>query len=201
MARRAICLGLLALAASACGFDPAGGRANQDLGPGNADASLGGQPDGASPGTADGAAGGPDAGDPGGEVKVDEFTVPSTGGEAESTFVLLAGVEYRLVVSGIVTVSDQNGGFSSDAEYYWKDSAPGSVFDGQPGEEPIDIGVAIDDDDLDAAKSPDWGFPTADHVYDTVWPGANKTITATFHDPNYDNNEGSFTLRIFAPAL
>ena len=202
VARRALPLGLLALFVAACGFDPAGGRAR-----GGGDGDGQGDVDG-SPGTFDGAPGGadgapsgtPDA-DPDVEVLVDTLTIEAAGEEVESEVTLLAGTTYRLVVSGIVTVSTTAGGYSADAEYFWRDSEPNSVFDGQGGEQPVDIGVSIDDPEVDGNKSPDWGAPTANHTYQELVVGDNETITARFHDGNYDNNSGELTLQIYQTAL
>lgn len=205
MAVRAIYLGFLALVAGACGFDPAGGRASRDDSDAAAgtdsDGSPAGTPDASPPGTPDGGPDGFDASEPLLETKIDELTVPSTGEVVESDVTLESGVTYRLVVSGVVQVSTSGGGFSADAEYFWRDSDPNAVFDGQTGDPPIDIGVAIDDTVVNGTKTPDWGGPRLDHTYEDSWPGEDKTIEAQFHERNTDNNTGDFTLEIWEPTL
>jgi len=202
MVVRAVLFGFFALA-SACGFDTAGDRASSGTHDAatDGDASTPGTPDGSPPGTPDGAPDGVDAAGPILEVLVDEFTVPATGEKVESDATLDAGTTYRIVVSGVVVVSSSGGGWSSDADWFWKDSEPNSVFEGQTGDPPIDVGVAIDDGDVAAPKTPDWGNPRADHTYDTDWPGEDKTIEVQFHEGNYDNNAGEFTIEIYGPAL
>ena len=195
-------LALFALAAGACGFDPAGGRAGldpSDAAAGGGDGSPAG-PDARPPGTPDGSADGPDAGEPAVEVLVDTLTVPSTG-EVVTSIVLDAGVTYRLEASGIAQVSSSGGGFSADAEYFWQDSDPSSVFDGQGGDPPVDVGIAIDDPTVNGTKTPDWGLPTVDHVYSISWPGEDAAIDAQFHDRNFTNNSGDYTVKIFAPLI
>ena len=203
MAFRAVLVGFLALA-SACGFDPAGDRrtgGNADASATDGDASPG-TPDGSPPGTPDGAPDdNADASDPILEVMVDELTIPADGEKVESNVTLDAGTTYRLVVSGVVVVSSTGGGWSADAEWFWKDSEPNSVYEGQTGDPPIDVGVAIDDDVVAAPKTPDWGNPRANHTYETEWEGDDRTIEAQFHEGNFDNNSGELTLEIWAPAI
>ena len=205
MARRAIQLAFLASAAAVavagCAFDTAGGRASPGGGdPGDADAGPGGDRDAGGPATPDGAPG-IDA-DPGGEVLIETVTVPVDGSTVESNEVLLTAMTYRLVASGTVVVATTGGGFTADAEYYWQDSNPSSVFDGQSGDPSIDVGLAVDDTTVDGTKTPDWGLPTASHVYETIWPGETAAITFQFHDRNFDNNSGSLTVEIHQqPAL
>lgn len=205
MASRAISLMFFALVGAGCAFDPGGGRGrggggDPDAGRRDVDAAPGGAPDSA-PGTPDGSTtAGVDA-DPSVEVLVDTLTIPAVGTEVDSDVALLAGVTYRLVASGIVTVSNSSGGWSADAEYFWENDQASTVYDGQGGDPPLDVGLAIDDNDIDAPKTPDWGPPRSDHTYDALWPGDGSKITAQFHEGNWDNNSGELTLEIYQTAL
>jgi hypothetical protein len=53
---------------------------------------------------------------------------------------------------------------------------------------------------VDGTRSPDWGAFSSSHSYTFVMAGTGATLTAQFHDPNYDNgNSGSLTLEIWGP--
>jgi hypothetical protein len=202
MGGRAIALSLL-VATAACGFDTSGGSPGGQDGAGDPsfDASPGSIPDGSGLGAPDGSAElDAAAPDPLG-VLVDTIMVSSNGTPIDSNTSLMDGVTYRLVASGVVQVSSSGGGYSADAEYFWADNNPGSVYDGQGGDTPVDVGLAIDDPDVDGTKTPDWGAPGIDNTYVIQWPGEGAKITAQFHDVNPDNNAGDLTLEIYQTTL
>lgn len=109
-----------------------------------------------------------------------------------STFVLLAGVTYRLQASGNCVANTANGS-RGDAEYVGYNI--NNLLDTAGG---IDTGIAVNDLTPGSTKNPRWGAYTATHEYEVMWLGTGTTITANVHADNYSNNSGSLTLKILA---
>ncbi len=108
----------------------------------------------------------------------------------DSQHVLLAGVVYRLRVSG--TITNVIDAFQGDADWYDFTSPK----DNGCCE---DIGLGIDDLVVnDLITQPNWGPYDATHVYEVDWTGDGTTITALFQDTYYGNNIGNLTLEILA---
>jgi hypothetical protein len=132
--------------------------------------------------------------DGGGEyTMVEELVVPSDGLVVISTTLLQAGVVYRLRASGSYWFNFA-GNQRGDAEYFGYNSGdPTDVVGG------IDIGIAVNDAIIDGTRTPRWGAYTEPHTYEVEWIGDGKTIFVQLHDGNYDNNDGTMDLAIFAP--
>ena len=190
----------LLLFCAGCTFSPFGtGELVDDRDPpdnppgsevGGGDDGAGGE-GGAGGALAAGGAGG-EGGDGGGPAAtwqvVDTLSVPSDGTAVVSTVVLDLGATYRLRASGTVVTNPSNN-WRADAEYY--DFATQS--DTTLG---VDIGIAVDDPIVDENRSPRWGPYNADHIYTVTMIGEGAPIVASYHDGNFSNNSGSFTLQI-----
>ena len=126
-----------------------------------------------------------------GELELVEVMEIRTDCSVESSeSVLASGVSYRLVVSGLVTVGDE---LLCDADYFWNRNTPGDIRDLSND---VDLGVAIDDLEIDADRSPDWGEYRSDHRYQSDFTGLDDAINVQFHDTACGNNSGVFTLEI-----
>jgi hypothetical protein len=183
---RAVLIGLLT-ALTGCTFD----RASPFLDPGAApDAGgTGGSRDAAPDARAD-------AG-PAEEVLLETLTVPADGSLIASVTVLRLGVQYRLVATGSCVEATGGGGWSADAEYYWKKSQPQSPSDFA---NLVDVGLAVDDPLIDAIRTPRWGdYQGEDHTYEVTFTGIDLPISAQFHDDYYPDNDGSLSLEIHGP--
>lgn len=123
---------------------------------------------------------------------VETLTVSCLDLTSTSTFVLLAGVTYRLQASGNCVANTANGS-RGDAEYVGYNI--GNLVDSAGG---IDTGIAVNDLTPGSTKNPRWGVYTATHEYEVMWMGTGTTITAKVHADNYNNNSGSLTLKILA---
>ena len=123
---------------------------------------------------------------------VDTLMVGCGGTTVASTFVLQTGTMYRLRALGECTVNQGNGS-RADAEYFGYNVGPS--YDAYNG---VDSGIAVDDTTPGATKNPRWGAYSAQHTYETMWPGAGAVIQARYHDSAYNNNSGSLTLQIQA---
>ncbi len=128
---------------------------------------------------------------------VELMTVSCDGTTETSTTVLSLGTTYKLRASGTCQVGTGGGGvpIMCDAEYY-DFNDPKDTFGTM---NPIDRGVAINDDVVDIVGPPDWGSYALGHVYEVDFVGLDSTITATFYDSVYSNNSGSITVEILAP--
>jgi hypothetical protein len=127
-------------------------------------------------------------------VLLETLTVPVTDSEpVQSSVVLLAGRTYRLVASGTAIVRDDDAGrYNGDADYWWSDLISGDTSGG------VDLGLAVNDSDGNASRSPDWGGYSDSHVYQASIPGNDKKVSAVYFDPDYDNgNSGSLSLEIW----
>lgn len=120
---------------------------------------------------------------------VDTLTVSCLQQATTSTYVLLAGVTYRLRSTG-TCVSNISNGSQGDAEYTFN---PSVINDSSGG---VDTGIAIDDATTGPTKNPRWGAFTTTHIYEVPWVGSGTTIVARVHADNYSNNAGTLTLRI-----
>lgn len=191
------CLTLAGLLLAGCSFKPGGSSGSDpdsDAGGGFSDGLP--DPDGGAS-VPDGAQSVPDATlvEP---VLLETLTVESNGNTVQSSFPLLAGVSYRLVVAGdIVVRDDELGRYRGDADYWY-----GGLFEGEDSFNGVDYGVAIDDTDVDGERSPDWGEFADSHNYETTFAGTGSQLTAQYHDSNYGNgNSGSLSLEIWGPPL
>jgi len=123
---------------------------------------------------------------------VETLTVSCLNLTSTSTYVLLAGVTYRLQASGSCVANTANGS-RGDAEYVGYNI--NNLVDTAGG---VDTGIAVDDLTPGSTKNPRWGAYTATHEYEVMWMGTGTTITAKVHADNYSNNSGSLTLKILA---
>ena len=142
---------------------------------------------------------GPDGGDDGGDdgggsggdwTVVEVLSVPASGAVAVSDLVLEAGVGYRLRASGTCMVTFN---MVADAEYFgFNMGLPMDVAVN------IDLGLAVNDMDIDIVRTPRWGTYNPEHKYEIAWPGVGGPIVAQLHDGRYSDNSGSLTLEILA---
>ena len=186
-------LSLAGLLLAGCAFDPRGSSSSTP----DADAARASdaRPEGdGSPDPIDAAPPTPDSA-PVEPVLLETLIIDAAETDAiQSTVVLQTGSSYRLVASGVVDIRDND--YSGDADYWWPDDLPGLISDSAGG---VDLGLAINDTTIDGNRSPNWGDFADSHVYETTMAGTGSTLTAQFHDPNYDNNSGSMTLEIWGP--
>jgi hypothetical protein len=124
---------------------------------------------------------------------VEQLAVPVTGATVASTFVLEAGVRYRLRASGVFVIQSPQG-TPADAEY-WNFNVPPPT-DGVAG---VDVGLAVNDTVVDETRTPRWGPYSASHIYEVDWTGDGAAIVAQLHDGNFANNTGMLNLAILAP--
>jgi hypothetical protein len=172
----------------ACSFEPRGGASSEPGSDGSSIASIDATGSGDDGGNAPFDA----APDDGPRPELPEIlTIPGTGEVVTSQHVLATGVSYRLVASGTVSVADET--WYGDAEYYWHEDSPGLLFGSAEG---VEVGLAINDAEVNSDRSPNWGGFEGDHTYELVITGDGSAIIAQYHDPNYDNNSGSMTLEI-----
>ena len=191
-------LSVAGLLLAGCAFDPRGSSSSEsggDAGGGPADA----RPplDDGGGGDIDGSAPAPDAAAIA-PVLLETLTIQADEGVApvQSTVVLKNGSSYRLVASGVVVVRDD--GWSGGADYYWQDDLPDVTRGDSSGG--VDLGLAVNDTDGNANRSPDWGSYTDSHVYEATMAGNDSVLSAIFFDPNYDNgNSGALSLEIWGP--
>jgi hypothetical protein len=124
---------------------------------------------------------------------VESLVVPCSGETVISTTTLRSTTPYRLRATGRCVANTFNSS-RADAEYagWGLIGGPSDAVDG------IDVGLAVDQIMPGPSKQPRWGAARSDHVYEVPWTGADRAITARFHDPNYTNNSGSLTLTILA---
>jgi hypothetical protein len=130
---------------------------------------------------------------PPGFVLQETITVPVDGTSVTSATTLQSGVTYKIRASGTFTIGGPGFG---DAEYAFdaSNSSVTSVGDS------VDLGIGINDTINDNPKAPFWGNFTSTHEYTIDFLGAGSTIALNYHDSFYDDNEGSLTVEIFAPA-
>jgi len=132
-----------------------------------------------------------------GYTLLETLSVPTNGGAVQSTNVLLAGVDYKLVAFGSFNI----GGFQADAEYIWNGFIPGTfdhcVFGGLPV---CDYGIAIDDTTVGGFKGIAWGAYSSTHTYQQDYTGTGQTLGFSFHDDNFADNTASLGMQIFAPT-
>ncbi len=123
---------------------------------------------------------------------VNTLQVPCTNASVTSTFVLLAGVMYKLHASGECITNTANNA-KGDAEYLGYNI--GLTLDSVSN---VDSGIAVNDPTPGPAKEPRWGSFTTTHEYEVMWMGSGATIVAKFHSADYSNNSGSLTLQILS---
>ncbi len=191
---RVFWLGLIGALGGACSFDTGGRSAG-----GEAPDASGAVVD-ASAGGVDASGGGNDAGGADAAVAqlVEHIDVPAQNAPiVASNTELTLGVTYELRASGTIVLSDTQS-LSADAEHWWQDATPGTTSDSATaGETTIDIGLAINDVDIDSTTNPAWGAFEADHTYSVTFVGEGATITAQYHDLNGANNSGMLSLDIY----
>lgn len=115
------------------------------------------------------------------------LTVPASGSVVTSKLVTEAGVDYRLRASGTYFYKLQR---QADAEYYFEPSPPVDV------EVDVDVGLAVNDQIVDADRTPRWGPYNPKHIYEVPWMGDGRPIVAMLHDGPYLDNVGTLTLQI-----
>ncbi|MGE0548718.1 MAG: hypothetical protein AB7O24_13575 [Kofleriaceae bacterium] len=121
---------------------------------------------------------------------IETLIVAADGTEVKSVTVLATGVEYRLRATGTWVIQNNvNPKTEADAEW-WDFANPVTNAGG------VDVGLAINDADVDGSRQPDWGAYNASHEYEVTWMGAGEQIVANIHDGNFSNDEGSLSLTI-----
>jgi hypothetical protein len=131
--------------------------------------------------------------------EVDRFSVWATGEVRTSGITLQTGVQYRLRASGTYFArvrTSRESEIIADAEYA-NFNAPIDVFYSGGTSPTVDVGLAIDDDQVGGLAEPAWGAYRPLHVYEVMWIGAGAPITARVHDADYSNNAGALILTIF----
>src|SRR3989304_2661057 len=133
---------------------------------------------------------------------LETIKVNSKGKAVTSQNVLASGVTYQIVASGSVQIGGPGWG---DAEFaYSLDPDSGEIYYGDNcGNTPsgVDFGIGIDDAANDNLKYPHWGnFAAYNHVYTVPFQGKGSTISLNYHDCNYGDNSGSFTVQIYGPS-
>ena len=127
---------------------------------------------------------------------VEVLQVSSDGTVKTTTTALESGVLYQVRVSG--TVQSGGPGLMADAEFSDFSSVPGSLVDAcDNAGTMVDVGLSIDDPTLDNLKSPDWGAFSAGHTYTYDIIGQGQPLSFKFHDCNYSDNAGTFTVQLF----
>jgi hypothetical protein len=118
------------------------------------------------------------------------LTIPTTGAAVVSPFPLTAAVNYRIRAFGTFVINPAMG-WDCDAEFY---GFPSNTMDVAGS---VDVGIAIDDVDVDSTRTPRWGTYAASHVYEVTIEGKGSTISINFHDLDYSNNSGTLTVEIW----
>src|SRR5678815_3181002 len=85
------------------------------------------------------------------------LTVLASGSVVTSKLVTQEGVDYRLRASGTYFYALQR---QADAEYEFEPSPPVDV------EVNVDVGLAVNDQIVDAERTPRWGPYNATHIYE-----------------------------------
>ena len=128
-----------------------------------------------------------------GPVLLEEMNVPGDCTVLTSEKILEEGVAYRLAVDGVISMGVDA---DADAENFWFRSAPEDILDNADG---IEVGLAIDDLDIDDERTPDWGTYRSNHQYELEFIGLGAPINAQFHDSNCANNGGTLNLVLLGP--
>jgi hypothetical protein len=133
---------------------------------------------------------------------LETILVPADGTPRTSSTVLQSGVTYKILVSGTVNVGGQGSG-TADAEFADFSNVPTSLVDDcmDATNAQVDIGLAINDSQLDASKLPNWGEFNSGHVYRIDYVGTGAPITLGFHDCNYSDNSGNLVVQILGPSI
>ena len=121
-------------------------------------------------------------------------TVP-TDGTSVSSASLTRGVAYKVTVTGTFTIGgagDQLG----DAEYANFSDPPTSLADKCP--DGVDFGLAIDDQKVDAQRSPRWGGYQPDHTYSITYYGGGRPAVFSYQDCDPAGNVGTLAVVISA---
>jgi hypothetical protein len=124
---------------------------------------------------------------------IETLTVPVNGQSVLSTTALGSGVTYHLRASGTFVIQSTPG-TTADAEFWDFANASGP----QEGVTGVDVGLAVDDVNVDTIKTPKWGAYSSSHTYEIAWVGDGTTIAVLLHDGNYTNNTGSLSVAILA---
>jgi hypothetical protein len=133
--------------------------------------------------------------------------VPVTGSSVVSQTTLLQGVLYKLKAVGTAqTQVNALPGFGvyeqSDAEYAFDFSSSFPFFPNDVDHCPIpsvDIGLAVNDTNNNAAKTPYWGNYNTAHIYTTNITGTGAPISVNYHNCTYLGSQGLLTVQIFRP--
>jgi hypothetical protein len=125
----------------------------------------------------------------------EKIIVPSDGRVMISETVLESGVTYTITASGTYKTAAN---LEGDAEYF----AIGLVTAPRDRDDldQVDVGIAIDDTDVDGTRMPRWGAYRDDHIYTVQYQGTGETITVQLHDRDTSNNTGELTLAIAPPG-
>ena len=121
-------------------------------------------------------------------VLIDTLTVDCQGGTVMSNVSLNNGEQYTLRASGECTCTGRTG---CDAEWLDFGAPQTNAYSND-----VDMGIGIDDPNIDLNRLPDWGPYSATHEYEAMWTGAGAAIAANYHDPDTTNNTGQLTLEI-----
>ena len=132
---------------------------------------------------------------------LETILVPADGTPRTSSTVLQNGVTYKIMVSGTVNVGGAGSG-TADAEFADFSDTPTSLLDNctNSASEQVDIGLAINDTQLDGSKMPNWGEFNTGHVYRIDYVGTGAPITLGFHDCDYSDNNGNLVAQILGPT-
>lgn len=131
--------------------------------------------------------------------QLETVLVPAAGTPRTTSTVLQAGQTYMIRVSGTVNVGGEGTG-TADAEFANFSDVPNSLADNCDNAGTlVDVGLAINDTQLDANRLPDWGGFNVGHVYEVEYIGTGAPITFSFHDCNYSDNTGNLVVQIYGP--
>ena len=123
--------------------------------------------------------------------------VATDGSLTTSTTALDAGITYKLRVSGQAAVGGPGFG---DAEYAFDQTFSAVIDRCNNLSSGVDLGLGINDQVNSSNKTPFWGARNANHVYHVDFVGQRTPITLNYHDCNYSDNSGAFTVEIFRLA-
>jgi len=133
--------------------------------------------------------------------------VPATGSSVVSQTTLLQGVTYKLKAAGTAQMQvEALPGFGyyeqGDAEYAFDFSGFFPFLPNDVDNCPIpsvDIGLAVNDTNNNAAKTPYWGNYNTAHIYTTSINGTGAPISVNYHNCTYSGSQGLLTVQIFRP--
>ncbi|MBK9944271.1 MAG: hypothetical protein IPP13_21945 [Kouleothrix sp.] len=129
-------------------------------------------------------------------VPIDMVEVPAIGDVEQSRQSLQIGAWYVLRASGTANA----GIYDIDAEYSFQERTTKPTYienNCYNSEENTDLGIGINETQMDNRKHYFWGEYNKNHVYTLLLKGEDAHIELNYHDCEPENNSGSINVEIF----